>query len=211
MSADGSERQPTSADAPRLARRRSATSRSPTSPARRTARRCAAALKQVRTQLGQHVPAGHRRPAACRSARRSTVVEPVAHRARSSARSRRRPSEQANAGGRRRAEGVRRLARHAGRGAGRAAPPRRRRSSAQRRFELAAWNVYETRQAVARGRRRRRRGHRLLRLLRGRDAAARRAAAPRRARRGQRATSTSRAASPSSSRRGTSRSPSSPA
>ena len=52
--------------------------------------------------------------------------------------------EQANAAVAVVPEGVRRLARHAGRRAGRIAPPRWPSSSAQRRFELAAWIVYET-------------------------------------------------------------------
>ena len=94
--------------------------------------------------------------------------------------------EHADAADRRGEGGVPRLARHAAErragccfDAGRACVRRR-------RFELAAWEVYETRQAVARGRRRRRRGDRLLRVLRPRDAPPGRAAAARRARRGER-------------------------
>ena len=77
----------------------------------------------------------------------------------------------------------------------------------ERRHEFSAWMVLRGRQELGRGRRRHRRGDRLLRVLRARDAALRRAAAAGAdAGRENNDASTCRSASAWSSRRGTSRS-----
>ena len=125
--------------------RRSATSRSTDFAREREPRaRCARPWPQVRKAARPDLPARHRQPAAVGAARRSTRVNPSQQaRGRRPSRGRRRPT-QAERGGRVAREGVRRLARHAGRTSGPTCSADWRSSSAQRRFELAAWEVYES-------------------------------------------------------------------
>ena len=60
----------------------------------------------------------------------------------------------------------------------------------ERKHDFSAWMIHEVAKTLARGRRRHGRGHRLLRVLRARDAALRRGAAARRTSRARRTVST---------------------
>ena len=114
-------------------------------PRGRTARAMQAALDAVATRVRPDVPAGHRRQAGRDGRETIDSREPVAQSAGRRQGRRRRPSEHARSRRSRRAEGASTRWRDTDRrGAGRAACAQAAERFRERRFELAAWIVYES-------------------------------------------------------------------
>ena len=165
----------------------------------------AGARGRPRTSSGRPYPLADRRP------RRSTPADDVSTRSTRATRSRivgrfaMAGAEHAERGRRGRARGLRRPGRRRPPATGPAVLLRAADDHAAATVRAGRLGGLRVRQALARGRRRRRRGDRLLRVLRPRDDPPGRAAAPRRPGRDQRHRAHRRGASPSSSPPGTSR------